>query len=348
MRTLRILVVSLPFLFAVVSCSSVSTKQIEKPEEAQAGLVYFLPKKDVTITVTIPEDSKTKPSISIGTSDAYPNLERAFKLNTNRNLLANNLLDISVNDKGLLEKANITLTSQVKESLENLAESIAFTDDTALDKDLSALEQGDATKLCKAGTYSIMQAVPNSEPEGNYYSADTDCPIILSIKKLGNAPSSGSVYKPSASWLSASGVYYATNEPYMVTARVLLDDKSVLSKSQIVLSPSNSPAHLLPIKRTFFADSDVKVTLVDGVVTQYNPDTKSELVELFNIPAAVINKYLDAVVSTFTKKDAVLTAEQNHLKNELELEKAKFEIELCRIALESEDPEKIKDACEGK
>lgn len=307
----------------LASCSSI--KSIESPEPKTAdGLTYFMPKKDIAITITVDKNSNIS-KVTIGTTPAYPETSKRYVLKHEGNAFGKNTLDVGVTQSGLLTSTKSTTISNVNDVFKNFAASIGII------KKFGILGAGvPAASVCsKEGSHTFIFKTD--------VVSDTACGLQVTIAKLSN--SSGSVVEHTKiEGDEVSGIYYRQNEPYEVRVA-----GSGIDSSSIVFSPSRSNTYFLPISKTFFANNDADFGLTDGVPTKYKQETESELVSLFNLPADVIGAYFTAVGKVFDSFKGNDAKEVDALTESLKLELAKRKYDACIKAIEDDNSQKIKD-----
>jgi hypothetical protein len=128
---------------SLVGCASVHSQRINGKGE---GLVYFLPKQDFVLTVTMKQ--KVVETATLSETPAYPDLTQQFVAAAAYPLLTKNLVQIEVDKNGLLHNATKSgITSQV-DSVLNAAASAAGT-------------LGAATKMTVAPELKKMECTDN-------------------------------------------------------------------------------------------------------------------------------------------------------------------------------------------
>jgi len=141
----------------------------------------------------------------------------------------------------------------------------------------------------------------------------------------------------SASEGAQAGIFYRQELPYLVTVT-----GGAVNQSAIVLSPSDSRAHFLPIARTFFSSNSADFGLVNGVPERYKQASDGEGLALFKLPADVLAAYFSAVGSLFDSFKSNDGKQAQALGESLKLEFAKKKFDACMEALRAEDKDRIK------
>lgn len=297
----------------VAGCASIQSVETNKGE---TGLKYFMPKKDIQIGVTVDSNSKIS-KVAIGTTVAYPDLDRTYVLKYGRNLVGKNTLDVAIGDKGLLTSAKSTTVSTLTEALKNAAMSVAA----------ARLPNADAPNpTCGPGEYTFIYPVDAT--------SKTPCGITITIDPVGSSKSGGHGIPRES---QTAGVFYRQNEPYRVTAM-----GGGQNLSAIIFSPSKAPVEFLPITRSLFTGSEATLAFEDGAPKSYKQESDGELVALFKLPADVLTAYfaalgstLDSFKSTDEKKAAAITAD-------VKLDLARRKYDACIKAIQANDTALIK------
>ena len=320
-------------------CASVNSTMNAKASDG--GLVYYMPMRDIVITVTNAGGKIT--SIVASASTPYADRSKAYMLEYQRHPLAKNTLDIDVSEAGLLTSSKSNQTGDAVAALGGLgtlagyirASNVGIQSDTA-----GRTKAKDAGAECTLdGNHTFVYRV--TQMEGNVCNG-----IQFKLEKLGWA--NGKVTNPTMSQkdeTSYAGVFYRVNMPYKVT--VFSD---TMHSETIVFSPSESQEYFLPVARTFFANNDSKITLANGsgVPSKYVQDTDGEVAALLKLPAAIVTPYFAAIGQLFAGFSSKNTSEASALNSTLSLELTKMKFEACIKAIEDKDTERISSLkCSG-
>jgi hypothetical protein len=300
---------------SLVGCASVLSTP-KSSETLGKGLSYYMPRKDFLITVTKADGKVT--DVALATTEAYPDLDAAYVLNSGTNLVGKNQADFGIGTNGLLQSSHAVATSGIAEALSNLAESLAATADEAAKK-----KKDEKDKNCVDGTHTFIVAKTGTT---------TPCGVSVSIERVNPgavAPKSAPLEHSIGH--SHSGIYYRQAEPYLVRVT------GSFHKAAILMSPNDAPIRYLPISRTFFANNDSTIELTDGMPTKYNETRDGELVGAFKLPATVIGAYFTAVGGIFSKLDTKDTSESARLASDVKLQLAKQKYEACSAAIKAKD-----------
>lgn len=307
----------------LTGCASIKSDPTTTPGD---GLVYYLPKKDLIVTVTRSQ-AKDQPVIttaSLETTTAYPELSKPYVLTYSRNLIGRNELHVGVTSTGLLTSTTSTTTSGVTEALKNLAASIGAMHGLAAPPKAGACPLGIFTYI-----YDLKEDI-SGFPQ--------PCGIKITVKHVESAPSSGQHSK--ADGTSGEGIFYRQQEPFLVTAEST--DGGGARTSKILLSPSKSGLRYLPIERTLFANNKADFAFEDGVPTKYDQNADGELIALFKLPADVIGAYFGAVGQLFSSFKDNSNAQVDALNADLKLQLAKQKYDACSKAFQQNNSEMVK------
>lgn len=294
----------------LAGCASISSTPTDKPGE---GLVYYLPKKDIVVTVVNAVTNGTATTtISIDASAAYPDVEAPYLLKFQRNFIGKNEMKVGVGESGLLTSSKSTTTAGLSRALISLADSAgAMSQWRALSKDPS---QG-----CGVGTHVFVYPAADA--------THAPCGHRLKITRVGSPKPMEMKARPSEE--ARTGVFYRQNEPYQVE---VVDAPQVAAK--IVFSPSGAPVRFLPMARTLFASNEADFTFTDGMPTKYDQNADGELIAALKLPADVVGAYFAAVGRTFDGFKAHDTKEAEALAADLKLELAKRKYDACVRAIQ--------------
>jgi len=309
------------FVAALAGCASVESTPTDKPGD---GLVYYLPKKDIVVSVI--REAAGKITATISTTTAYADVGQPYVLNFKRNWVGNNELDVSVNSVGLLTSAKSTTTSGIADVLKNLAGSVGAI------HGLGAAPA--AAAACPAGTYTYIYKA-GTDPAA----ADQPCGLKVTITRLiASKPTDGEVGErkdPKPLNSAASGFFYRQEEAY----KVIVADPvlSSVNTSAVILSPSQSPVRFLPVERTLFSANKADFSFTDGIPSKYDQQADGELIGLLKLPADVISAYFAAVGSVFGIRKDTSTKEADALAASTKLEMAKVKYSACIKAIQDHD-----------
>ncbi|MES2040099.1 MAG: hypothetical protein V4495_19965 [Pseudomonadota bacterium] len=329
---------SITFVAALASicagCSSFTTHQL-RAGESNEGLVYFLPKKDVLITLTVASGKLT--GMTFGTTTAYPDHSVSYVINHSSNGLAKNVTSFEIKN-GLLTSTTGTTTSGVSDALKNLAASSA---QLRTSRNLS--DQKDLSVCGSDGNHTYRVLSENS--------SHSICGIKITIEKLApdtnqNKSEEGSkrdkaVHNNAAGETQVttkqdpSGIYYRQIQGMLVTGT-----GQGLNSASIVYVPA-PPTYFLPAGHSFFANNTAEITLEDGVPTKFKRDADGEVIALLKLPADVIAAYFTAIGGVFDAFKTRDNKESAALQESLKLESVRQKYAVCLAAIKASDDDLI-------
>ena len=314
-------------LMAILTISCSSIESISHPkQESLDGLVYYMPKKDFLVTLTLDDKSKVT-NIEISETVAYADISKRYVLRHKNNLLGKNELKVGVSTSGLIQSATSTTTSQVNEALVNLVDSVG------------QIRGLSVAATCSAGTHS---KIIHTSDVTNKSMSICGMPITISSSVISNQ--AGSLKdKVEINSESSSGIFYRQNIPYEITV-----SSTERTQAAIVFSPSESPTYFMPISRTFFSDNKADFTFIDGVPSKYDQSADGELIALFKLPADVIGAYFGAIGKVFDAFKASDEKEAAAIKQEIALaiQDQKFKSCMAAIKAKKTDDELEELGCE--
>ena len=321
---------AMALVLALGGCASLESTPTASPGE---GLVYYLPKKDIRVTVT---RDNGKVTTAIGTTAAYPDTTRAYVLKFRRNLIGRNELAVKVSPAGLLDSATSTTTSSLTEVIREVAGAVG----TLGVRPLGAGPRADGKPACMDGSTSHVY----SPPQAGEHRGANPCGLSVAIRRISVAPPSrGGDPAGGGPWPAeqgAPGVFYRQNEAYLVTI-TSTDGAAYHEASDVVLSPSLSPVRFLPIEKTLFSNNKAALAFIDGVPQAYGQEADGELVGLAKLPAEVIGAYFAAVGKVFENLKGRDDGRGEALAAQVRLEIAKEKHRQCLDAIRQKDDASI-------
>lgn len=332
-NTLRIKWWTVSVVLAVPGCSSIQS--IERPDpvpNSPNGLVYFMPKRDLVVTIRV--ENKDVKEVTFGVTDAYPDVSKPYVLRYGRNPLGKNTLDVGVTPAGLLTSTKSTTVSGVSTALKNLVTSVTQIDGLKMN-----VQPAPGAKPCSNGTHKFVY-----EPTGK--GKASPCGVNLNIDAIDALPTGSGHSNPAK--VERSGVYYRLNLPYKVIATFVDSNNTNYNMETIILSPNESATFFLPASSTFFSNSSAEFGFVDGVPTKFGLDTDGEIVALLKLPADVISAYFAAVGSLFESFSKKYKYEAEAQAGKLSVELAKKKYEMCTAAILKGEMDLVKSLECGK
>ena len=308
----------------LLACASIESQEAPQGTPVQ-GLSYYLPNKDFAVTLTVKGQKPEK--ASIGTTPAYPDLSRQFVLHYGRNGLGKNAMDVTVSPSGLLSTATSSTQSGLTEAFKALATSLGSVKGLGS----GAVQAGSPCSI--DGEYSFVYPKP-----GVYRPCGEAVTIRIVALPEPAAPPTPVVSRPeSGHGLAQAGIFYRQERPYQVSVT-----GGAVNTVALVFSPSQSPAHFLPIARSFFSSSNADFELSEGVPKRYKQSSDGEGLALLKLPADVLAAYFSAVGSLFDNFKNNDSKQVQALNESLKLEFAKKKYDACIEALRTEDKDRIK------
>jgi hypothetical protein len=325
------LVAYLSLACVAMSCASVRSTSAHV-NGSQDGLRYFMPKKDLLITIKV--EAPKPQEVTIATTDAYPDLSDAYVLRQSSYLLGKNVTEIAVSTSGLLTSAHSSVTSGLPALFESIGKVRgAVTSNWMPDP---------AQPTCADGTHVFRLAFDQNPPA----KPPVFCGLAVAIKKLNPTAAAGRAETHIAR-TDGSGVFYRQAEPFLISVAGGANAAAPL-QSSVVFSPSLADTHYLPISRTFFADNTADFGFVDGMPTKFNQTREGELIAALKLPASIVSAYFSAVGGIFANFKTKDTGEADALKATVQLELARQKSELCLTAIREGNATAIKDLECGK
>lgn len=326
----------LPLVSAMLTgCASIESTPVDQPGD---GLVYYMPRKDILVTV-VRETAKT--TVTVASTAAYADLERPYVLNFKRNWLGKNEIEVGVSSTGLLTSTKSTTTSGVGDALKNLASMLGATK-------AMAAPPPPVAAACPAGTFTYVYVISDG---GKASSSTQPCGLNVTIARIASSKLSADVADahtpPKPKKQGVAGIFYRQEEAYRVDV-VGSANQHPVNVSATLLSPSQGPVRFLPIEKTFFASNKADFAFVDGVPTRYDQNADGEIVGLLKLPADVIGAYFGALGNVFSAFKETNNKESEALVASLKLELAKKKYDACVKAIEAKDDATIQQLECGK
>jgi hypothetical protein len=298
----------------VTACASINS--MPNTDGSAVGYSYYMPKRDFIGTVTV-SDKKAITKVAFSESDYYPDLNKAYVLAYNRNLLSKNKIDIGVDVNGLLTSADTTLTSGVPDALKAIATAAGT---------IGAFGVESTPPACIVGDNSFL--IPPPVDTGKYKlcgGVEIEVKRVLSKRSADQEGVKADEAK--------AGIYYRQNEPYQLKVITGVPGNS----GAIKFSPTNSPIHLLPVAESFFANNTATFAFSSGIPTKYTIDSDGEITAALKIPADVINAYFAAIGAVFASFKTADTNQTEYLNAQLALQLTQKKYEECIEAIKAKN-----------
>jgi len=303
--------------------------------QSSGGLMYYMPKRDVLITVTT--SGGKIGSITAAPSPSYADRGKTYELTYQGNLLAKNTLNVEVNEAGLLTSSQSNQTGDAVTALAGLGTLAGYVRGSNLmvTSDAPNTRQVSATGECaQDGTYTYLIQV--TETTRLICSG-----INVKISRRGWTQDGEKTNSPVSTLtdeVTHAGIFYRTNLPYLVTV-----ESTGLKTETIVHSPTESATHFLRLSRTAFSNNDAKLTFANGagVLSGYMQNTEGEGAALLKLPATIVSSYFSAIGQLFTAFSTRRTSQVSDMDSNVALQLAKLKFESCLKAIEAKDADLI-------
>jgi hypothetical protein len=329
-------------VLALTSCAPVYSRyqpsQNEYSDSAnQGGLVYYLPKKNIIVTLVFEKDVKV-PKASVALTEAFPDLSQRFVAYSSRSWIGDDNVTIKTTSTGLLTSTNADFVSQVPEIFNELARlagyaSVAKTED----------RKGAPEPTCEGpGTY-VRVLDPASRADRatalcgldiritSYFELDSNAGV-QNVATGSATISKATPIKPEGEY---NGLFYRRPTPYLVTVG---PPQNPLAAA-MVASPSGGAIERLPARYAFFADSNANFEFVDGMPTAYGQKTGSEVRAFVGIPAGMIKAYFEAIGAAWSSKTTIAQSETSYLAQIQALALQQEKTARCLEAIRSKSPD---------
>ena len=144
---------------AASGCASVMSTL--EPKATTGGLFYYMPKRDIFVTVTNASGKTT--SITAVASTAYADSSKTYQLEYQPHMLAKNAMDLDISEAGLLTSANANQTGDAVAALAGLGALAGYMRGSSLTiqsaPSLGALTMPAPVNNCKLdGTHTFLFA----------------------------------------------------------------------------------------------------------------------------------------------------------------------------------------------
>lgn len=307
-------------------------------EGAPRGLLYFLPMRNVLVTVTVAtnKDAGHTETAVAEPGSVLPDLQHAYVANIPRNPAGTNDATIQINDKGLLDNETKTeTTSSLTEVLKagaGLFGTLKF--DSMLDSKLIVPKVAD----CPDGTYKKEFSVPFSGgPDAEI------CGFSVKVERISSAESTALPKGSADADKTAKGLFYRINVPYKVT---LSKASTNTIRTFLVFSPSESPTYVLPLASSTFGTNKSSFQFSNGVPTKYQQTVSGEIQAILSAPASVVGAYFSAVGAMFDSRKGASEKEAGYLNQINAAAIAHARNDACAaVAKSTTDLTAIKAAC---
>lgn len=325
--------------FALASCSSI--KSIKNPDTDTEGLVYYMPQKSFSVSITVTD--KVISDIALGTTVPYPDTSKRYVLQHGSNAFGKNTADFTITEQGLLSIAKSKTDSSVSDAFKSLGgllgSKIPFESERLWPADKKTPPAATpCTQTNGIHTYIYQEAreySKDSTGKNSFGENAAPCGLKLKITALAANGQSNSEQTSKVQSTSTneehSGIFYRQNIPYLMEI-----SDAVFSKASIVFVPSKA-THFLPASKTFFSNNEANFALQDGVVTGYKQTTEGEVVALLKIPADILSAYFSAIGTVFDSFKTNDSKEVLALNESVNKELAKNKVANCLAAIRAKN-----------
>jgi hypothetical protein len=335
-------------LVLLSGCAIVSSQRTNAEAPAEFGVSYYLPKKDVIVSLTI-GDAGTAPAFAVSGTDAYPDLSARFIARYHQSWIGDDDLKVGVTTNGLLSSADASFTSQASTILQNIAKTAGSV--MAFAKPASG---GGGTQKCPCnakGTYSERFSIDSSVGAAEQTRDAEYCGYTVKLSRLDAQPypSVGindivECDKGARHCKTYNGFFYRQEQPYLV--RVNPDGRCGLpAQAAIVLSPNNAPLEFLKVERGLFANAHAIFAFTDGSLTSYEEIRPSEVAAFTAIPADVMSAYFAAIGNMFVSRKTAVQDQADYNTAVMSLLNGQQKLKACTAALAGGDQDAISKSC---
>ena len=294
--------------------------------KAADGLIYFLPERDVIVSVTVTGKDKSRIElVNVASADARPDFQSGFAATIPRNWAGVNDATIQVNDKGLLHTETKTETTS---SLTDILRAAASAAGVARMNESRVLPLGSTE--CPEGVWKTQFSLPltNATWCGYRIAEASDSDDLLGANQSADAP--------------AKGLFYRIQIPRKVTVSKDGFENQVFT----IFSPTGSKTFFLPLAGSAFGTNKATFAFDQGVPTKYHQSVGNEVQGVLGAPAAVLQSYYASIGAMFGAKKEALSGEADYATQISALAIANARNEACVAAVRaSADLTAIKAAC---
>jgi hypothetical protein len=316
---------SLVMLANLSGCASIYSAPYET---GSSGLTYYMPNRDILLTITVEKGYGTE--IAITRSESYPDMSKVYNLSHSGGIFGKNVADVQIT-QGLIKASKSTMTSNVNDVFKNAASSVAT---LKFKSKNNAPAGGPVKNPCSDGDHKFrIPARITKTPE-------LLCNVKISVTNISEATGSTKSEYASRNGTKA-GIYYRQNIPFLISAESPQGNDQVSKTNAIVFSPSGSDTYFLPISKTFFANNAADFSFEDGVPTSYKQDTDGEAIALLKLPADIFGAYFEAIGKVFDAFQSKDTKSESAMQSNLALEIMKQKYNNCMEAVQAGDQEKL-------
>jgi hypothetical protein len=307
-----------PLAAGLGGCAAVSTQSFNAGATGD-GLVYYMPRQAIVVTITLDANGLATPSVA--NAPAEPDFAHQFVLRYESNLFNGNHAIIKVGASGLLQGSDASATSGVDTIAKNLG-TLAGTA-TAM----SLAPKAPAPACAKGRAYATLMY-----PEAGRTASLCGFSITLSAAPA-TLPAAKTQPSAAATPTTNTGVFYRQQIPYRVTVQgpAAADPPTEF----LAFSPDESPILYYPVSKGFFGNTETNLTLTDGVLTQIDQKTDSELVGFTAVPADIVTSYFAAIGNIFGSRKTAIEDQTTLLGDRASREAAEAKLKFCQQTVAS-------------
>jgi hypothetical protein len=314
------------------SCTSIASK-VDSDKTVNDGLVYFMPRRPIQITVTVDDKGNQTPKVETANTISDPS--QRFVLDYSEDFFGKNHMNVTVNSLGLLSSTLTETTSGWPTIAKNLGTLTGQVTALAAAAAEQGVTPGVSVPQCDNGkSYTLLLFPEDAIAKGSQTSAEFPlCGFNVVLKRL--AP----ILTHNTSRIEdkefQSGVFYKFDLPYIVTISQagLAQGVKPAATSFIALSPDESPIAFAPVTRTVFSDNKVTLTFSDGILTADEQSSDGEVVALSELPADFISAYMSAIGSIFSSLSTNATDQKNLISAQQSLAVTQVKLQACQQAI---------------
>lgn len=317
-------------------CASIESVHVA-PGKSVDGLMYFLPTRDIEVSITVPNPPGAI-SIAVQATTAKPDFKNAFVARVPRSALGNVKGNVQVNAQGLL---NSESSSQITSSLTAILQSAAG---AAGGVQPFGVMGPTADDSCSPGTYSFIIPITS----GGTWKEPGEvrkCKIKFTVVPpagMGSPTSAlpAATGEPKVGKSSSAGLFYRLAIPYVVKATGPTESREFL-----VFSPTGSPTYFLPVAKAAFGSNEATFAFDSGVPTKYGQTIQGELAGVIGLPATLLQSYFKAIGDMFGSRKGSAEGEKAYIEALNALALAQQKRSACSSAVAANDSARITVDC---
>lgn len=265
-------------------------------------------------------------------SESLPDTGRKFSANPYHNILRDDVQKLTISKTGLLSTANVIADDRTDDIISEFAGALKldFSGSTVDDLITAASGEGDNPKagnakprFCPVVPVKFVYNPVNATDVKNVNDEliRLDIPIKVGDMKYLSGSAVSNQYPVKSDTINGSpdlmeALYYRTPVPVVMSYEVKIDvDKSTQkwmpASSSIAMLPQAGPVGYIPMRSSAFVKSVDDVTFDNGVVTSWNNESPSEVLELVRLPVKILSSIIAIPSEIISLKVDYSTAEAN-------------------------------------